>query len=75
MKSPENDMTRKELVRWVYENDYSYYAKLVVECEAFQQLSCKEVLDELVVEVIHDAVYYQSDYNHCIAWHSYGLKS
>lgn len=66
MNLPSYLMSEEELIEWVWENNYDYYAQLVVESEDFfnqwSYYSVKEYFDEAVYNVIVDEIRHSEQY-------------
>ena len=75
MKTPTTKMTRKELVDWVWDNDKVYYFELCMESIEFREAAAHGVLEleEMILDVIRDAVYYHGDYNEFVKWNEYNI--
>lgn len=74
MKTPDNKLPRKELVEWIYNNDYDYYANLIFDSGRMQGLITKNDFNEFVYDVIKDTVYFQSDYDEHVEWEEYNIE-
>lgn len=62
MKMPPHNMTEYNLVQWIYDNDFSYWAELYLEDVRCDQIRLKELFDDEVYDMIDDEVRYGEAY-------------
>lgn len=65
---PERRMTREELMRWIINNNYSYYLEEYINNTDYNIYRMdEETLYDRVRSIIYDEVYYEDTYNDWIA--------